>query len=49
VTEKIEIAKASGLTPEALSKELSPDAEPLFDAVLMVIRALGVKLHAEPV
>ncbi len=44
-----EIAKASGLTREALYKALRPNAKPRFDTIMKVIRALGVKLHAEPV
>ncbi len=44
-----EIAKASGLTREALYKALRPNANPRFDTIMKVIRALGVKLHAEPI
>ncbi|MBD9358076.1 addiction module antidote protein [Methylomonas albis] len=43
------IAKESGLGRESLYKALAPGAKPRFDTVLKVIRALGVKLHAEPV
>ncbi|WP_415879142.1 addiction module antidote protein [Methylomonas sp. TEB] len=43
------IAKKSGLGRESLYKALAPGAKPRFDTVLKVIRALGVKLHAEPV
>lgn len=43
-----EIARASGLTREALYKALRPDAQPRFDTISKVCRALGVKLHAEP-
>lgn len=42
-----EIAKASGLTREALYKALRPNASPRFDTIVKVCRALGVKLHAE--
>jgi probable addiction module antidote protein len=42
------IAKESGLGRESLYKALSPGAKPRFDTVLKVIRALGVRLHAEP-
>lgn len=43
------IAKESGLGRESLYKALAPGAKPRFDTVFKVIRALGVKLHAEPV
>lgn len=39
-----EIAKASGITREALYKALRPDAQPRFDTVSRVCAALGVKL-----
>lgn len=42
-----EIAKASGITREALYKALRPDAEPRFDTVNRVCIALGVKLVAK--
>ena len=42
-----EIAKASGLTREALYKALRPNASPRFDTIAKVCRALGVKLVAE--
>lgn len=42
-----EIAKASGLSREALYKALRPNASPRFDTIVKVCRALGVKLHAE--
>ncbi len=44
-----EIAKASGITREALYKALRPDAQPRFDTVNRVCAALGVKLVAMPV
>jgi probable addiction module antidote protein len=44
-----EIAKASGLTREALYKALRPDAQPRFDTVSRVCAALGVRLVAQPV
>jgi probable addiction module antidote protein len=44
-----EIAKASGLTREALYKALRPDAQPRFDTISRVCAALGVKLVAQPV
>ncbi|MDP2901787.1 MAG: putative addiction module antidote protein [Methylovulum sp.] len=43
------VAQESGLGRESLYKALSPGAKPRFDTVLKVIKALGVKLHAEPV
>lgn len=42
-----EIAKASGITREALYKALRPDAQPRFDTVSRVCSALGVKLVAQ--
>lgn len=42
-----EVARASGLTREALYKALAPGAKPRFDTIFKVMRALGVKLHAE--
>lgn len=42
-----EIAKASGITREALYKALRPDAQPRFDTVSRVCAALGVKLVAQ--
>jgi probable addiction module antidote protein len=44
-----EIAKASGITREALYKALRPNAQPRFDTVNRVCAALGVKLVAQPV
>lgn len=43
------IAKASGITREALYKALRADAQPRFDTVNRVCAALGVKLVAQPV
>lgn len=43
-----EVAKASGLTREALYKALRADAQPRFDTVNRVCLALGVKLVAQP-
>ncbi|QWF72357.1 putative addiction module antidote protein [Methylomonas paludis] len=43
------IAKESGLGRESLYKALSPGAKPRFDTIMKVIKALGVKLHAETV
>lgn len=44
-----DIAKASGITREALYKALRSDAQPRFDTVNRVCTALGVKLVAQPV
>lgn len=44
-----EVAKASGLTREALYKALRADAHPRFDTIVRVCKALGVKLVAQPV
>lgn len=44
-----EIAKASGLTREALYKALRPDAQPRFDTISRVCTALGVRLVAKVV
>jgi probable addiction module antidote protein len=42
-----EIAKASGLTREALYRALRSDAQPRFDTVSRVCAALGIKLVAQ--
>ena len=44
-----EIAKASGITREALYKALRPDAQPRFDTISRVCAALGVRLVVQPV
>lgn len=44
-----QLAKETGLARESLYKALAPGAKPRYDTVLKVLRALGVKLHAEPV
>jgi probable addiction module antidote protein len=43
-----EIAKASGLTREALYKALRPNAQPRFETISRVCAALGVRLVAQP-
>jgi probable addiction module antidote protein len=43
-----EMAKAAGITREALYKALRPDSEPRFDTVSRVCAALGVRLVAQP-
>jgi len=42
-----QIARDSGLGRESLYKALSPEGNPEFATVLKVVRALGLKLHAE--
>ena len=42
------IAKAAGITREALYKALRPDSAPRFDTVSRVCDALGVRLVAQP-
>ncbi|WGZ92708.1 MAG: putative addiction module antidote protein [Candidatus Thiothrix putei] len=42
-----QLAKDSGLGRESLYKALTPGAKPRYDTMMRVVRALGVKLHAE--
>ena len=42
-----QLAKDSGLGRESLYKALAPGAKPRYDTMMKVVRALGVKLHAE--
>ena len=44
-----EVARAAGLTREALYKALRPNSQPRFDTIARVCTALGVKLVAQPV
>lgn len=44
-----DIAKASGITREALYRALRPDASPRFDTISRVCTALGVRLVAQPI
>ncbi|MBC7700466.1 addiction module antidote protein [Aquabacterium sp.] len=44
-----EIAKASGITREALYKALRADAQPRFDTISRVCTALGVRLVVQPI
>jgi probable addiction module antidote protein len=44
-----EVARASGLTREALYKALRPTSHPRFDTIARVCTALGVKLVAQPI
>jgi probable addiction module antidote protein len=43
-----EVAKASGITREALYKALRPNSQPRFDTIQRVCTALGVRLTATP-
>jgi probable addiction module antidote protein len=43
-----QIARQTGLGRESLYKALSPEGNPEFATVLKVVRALGIKLSAEP-
>lgn len=43
-----EVAKAAGITREALYKALRPNASPRFDTINRVCGALGVRLEAKP-
>ena len=42
-----EIARAAGITREALDRSLSEDGDPRLTTLLGVMRALGVRLTAE--
>ena len=44
-----QIARDTGLSRESLYKALSGERSPTLDTVLKVLRALGLKLHAEAV
>ncbi len=44
-----EIARASGLSREALYKALRADSRPRFETISRVCAALGVRLVAQPV
>jgi probable addiction module antidote protein len=43
-----QLTQDTGLGRENLYKALSEGAKPRYDTVLKIVRALGVKLHAEP-
>lgn len=43
------VAQESGLGRESLYKALSAGSKPRFDTIFKVIKALGIKLHAEPI
>lgn len=42
-----QVARDAGLSRESLYKALSGERSPGFDTILKVVRALGLKLHAE--
>ncbi len=42
-----QIARDSGLGRESLYKALSPEGNPEFATLLKVVKALGIRLHAE--
>jgi probable addiction module antidote protein len=42
-----EVARDAGLSRESLYKALSGERTPNFETILKVVRALGIKLHAE--
>ena len=42
-----QIARETGLSRESLYKALSGERMPGFDTILKVVRALGLRLHAE--
>ena len=44
-----QVARDAGLSRESLYKALSGERSPGFDTILKVVRALGLKLHAESV
>lgn len=44
-----QLAQDTGLGRESLYKALSEGAKPRYDTILRVVRALGVRLHAEPI
>ena len=43
-----QLARDSGISREGLYKALSSTGNPEFSTMLKVIKALGIKLHAEP-
>ena len=42
-----QLARDTGISREGLYKALSEDGNPEFSTIMKVIRALGIKLHAE--
>ncbi len=43
-----EVARASGLTREALYKALRPTSQPRFDTIMKVIHSLGLQISVQP-
>lgn len=43
-----QVARDAGLSRESLYKALSGQGNPEFGTILKVVRALGLKLHAQP-
>lgn len=43
-----EVARASGLTREALYKALRPTSQPRFDTIMRVVRAMGLQISVQP-
>ena len=43
-----QLARATGISREGLYKALSPSGNPEFSTILKVIKALKIKLHAQP-
>jgi probable addiction module antidote protein len=44
-----QVARDAGLSRESLYKALSGERSPAFETILKVMKALGLKLHAEAV
>jgi probable addiction module antidote protein len=44
-----EVARKAGLSRESLYKALSGERSPDFETILRVIRALGLRFHAEAI
>ena len=42
-----QLARDTGLGRESLYKALAPGAKPRYDTVMKVVKALGVRLHAD--
>lgn len=43
-----EVARASGLTREALYKALRPTSQPRFDTIMRVVHAMGLQISVQP-
>ena len=44
-----EMARASGLTREALYKALRPTSPPRFDTIMKVVQAMGLQISVQPI